>query len=289
MGKFLYRSIRVLVVVGILLGVGCANVPPDGQRARDQVTHLIPVARTVESCRNTVRDATQRSGQALPSSAIKMLLWNVFKEQRAHWDDDWSTLARDKHLVLIQEAVHGSRSAGAQGNLSHWAFAPGYQKEGQVTGVATGSQVPPLTQCHLSDLEPWLRTPKASLITQYRLTDSEQRLLVANVHSINFSIGVAAFAKQLKQIKEVLARHRGPIILAGDFNTWNPRREAILDRLAQGLRLEPAEFAIDKRRTVFNRPVSHIYTRGLKLNNSTTLAVTTSDHNPIVAEFSVEL
>ena len=286
----LRHSIKFTVfVVGVLLGAACSNAPhsPLGDQARR--APIERVASDKESCNTSIKESIDRQIPALASTTIKLLVWNVFKEQRERWDDDWRLLAQDKHLVLLQEAVHGSQSASVSGELSHWAFAPGYRTSDKLTGVATGSQVPPLVECRLANVEPWLRTPKASLITQYPLVGSDQRLLVANVHAINFSFGVAAFAKQLKQLKEVMSRHRGPVILAGDFNTWNPRRMAILERIARQLRLDPVQFSVDRRRTVFNRPVSHIYTRGLRLNDSTTQAVMTSDHNPIVAEFSVEL
>ncbi|MGR8949760.1 MAG: endonuclease/exonuclease/phosphatase family protein [Gammaproteobacteria bacterium] len=285
----LHQFIKIVVTGLTLLACACSQVPRSTRDQNPVTTPAPQVASDVESCKNSIEYVFDKQVPAIDAARIELLLWNVFKEQRERWKDDWRLLAEGKHLVLLQEAVHSSPSTTTTTALTHWAFAPGYHTGSTLTGVATGSQVPPVVECRLKNTEPWLRTPKASLITQYQLVGSKERLLVANVHSINFSIGVAAFAKQLKQIKHVLAAHNGPIILAGDFNTWNPRRMAILERLATRLRLKPAQFRVDRRRTVFNRPVSHIYTRGLKLNDSVTLPVMTSDHNPIVAEFSVEL
>ena len=86
------------------------------------------------------------------------------------------------------------------------------------------SATEPMTNCSLQAREPWIRTPKAVGITEFALTDSQQTLAVVNIHGINFTLGVGDFARQLADIRSVIEAHEGPVIVAGDFNTWNRRR-----------------------------------------------------------------
>ncbi len=139
----------------------------------------------------------------------------------------------------------------------------------------------------MTSREPWLRTPKATDVVQFGLTDTQETLIVVNMHAINFSIGVTAFSAQLDQVRQVLRDHTGPVILSGDFNTWRTRRMNILATVAEEIGLTPLTFDIDHRTTTFSNALDHVYTRGLKAHAATTVAVDSSDHNPLSVELSL--
>ena len=69
------------------------------------------------------------------------------------------------------------------------SFAQGYQRDQLSTGVMTASRIAPLAQCSLTHYEPWLKSPKATSITEYALQGTDNTLLVVNVHLINFTFG----------------------------------------------------------------------------------------------------
>ena len=71
--------------------------------------------------------------------------------------------------------------------------------------------------------------------------------------------------------------------MSGDFNTWRQRRVEIVEDLAASLNMVPVEFDDDQRKQAFGNYLDHIYIRGLNALESTTRAVTTSDHNPMSA------
>ena len=71
--------------------------------------------------------------------------------------------------------------------------------------------------------EPLSQTQKLLLTTLYPLQGETAQLLVLNMHAINF-VSVQKYVEQLDQLTAALAPHDGPVILAGDFNTWNPSR-----------------------------------------------------------------
>ena len=241
----------------------------------------IPTAMSVDACKVAIRDHDVNTGHELDPNNIRLMNWNIQKGTAQTWKVDYDSLATQKDLVLFQEASLSSETINNMDETKHWSFAPGYRTQGAITGVLTLSSIQPLTQCSFVNLEPLLRTPKATSITQYALTGSEETLVVVNVHAVNFSLGLGAFEDQFRQIAETLAEHDGPVILSGDFNTWRARRMEIIASLALGLELEALQFDDDFRKRFMGRALDHIYVRGLSVVNSDTHAVVTSDHNPM--------
>ena len=126
-----------------------------------------------------------------------------------------------------------------------------------------------------------MRSPKATNITEYALEDSEQTLLVINLHLINFTIGVEAMRQQLLQALSFVEQHSGPVIVSGDFNTWNEnRRELVADTLnSHGLKA--VTYDNDHRKRFLGHALDHTYIRDITAARGTSYAVDTSDHNPV--------
>ena len=123
----------------------------------------------------------------LDASNISLFNWNVHKTRERGWRDDFDALAGTADLVLFQEASIREETIAEIDSSRHWSFAPGYTKLGEVTGVMTLSSIKPLAQCSFTHAEPWLRTPKATSVTRYALSDTQETLVVVNVHAVNFS------------------------------------------------------------------------------------------------------
>lgn len=263
-------------------GIFIPNQHMDGSHRL--ASHALPVASEVETCMSDLQNAEYQSNDKLDSGRIRLVSWNVEKGLHANWRQDFSEIADGRDLVLIQEAIW--RPDGAFGR-HHWAFAPGYRSRKHLSGVMTYSNSEPLAHCNFISWEPWLGTPKATNITEYGLTGTDQTVLVVNIHAINFTIGLVAFVEQLERIRPVLAAHSGPIILSGDFNTWRRKRTEILDALADDFNLTSVEFDDDHRKMFFGQPLDHIYVRGLRVGASDTRQLSTSDHNPLLVEFSL--
>lgn len=281
------RSRRVSRVAGILLSTlmtsSCATqyVEQLAQVTANSRDYHLPTAVGVDACRSSLKDATGDQEHELDAGNIRLINWNVQKKSKSSWIEDYQQLADGKDLILIQEASLREDTINDVDATKHWSFAPGYRTDGQVSGVMTLSSIKPLTQCSFVNLEPVIRTPKATSITQYALSQTDDTLVVVNVHAVNFSLGLKAFQTQFDQIAEALSDHSGPVILSGDFNTWRARRMKIVDALADRLGLEPLVFAEDHRVRVFGQTIDHIYVRGLSTLSAETSAVTTSDHNPM--------
>lgn len=284
----IYKSNTITIGILTMLLVSCASNPVVDNNivSLELSTHERVIADDVATCRDRLIDEGQVESTELDPANINLLSWNIKKGQVAKWKEDLSLLSNGKNLVLLQEAVLGSDITNSFHDSWHWSFGKGYQTPQQVTGVMTLSNSEPITHCNLKNIEPWLGTPKATSVTEYRLLDTDETLAVVNIHAINFSFGVKEFKQQIDQVREVLAVHTGPVILSGDFNTWRKRRIEIVESLALDLNLEAMSFEEDHRTSVFGYRLDHLYVRGLKVKSTSTHNVKSSDHNPIIAQLS---
>ena len=217
----------------------------------------------------------------IDSENIRFLNWNIQKGGDSQWATDLATYEGNTDLMVLQEAPLNTNVAGVVSADQYHSFSPGYRTSRSLTGVMTVSASKPLTQCNLLSVEPWLRSPKATVITEYGLTDTDQTLLVVNIHAVNFTFGIHDFQKQIWQALSVLHDHAGPILLSGDFNTWHWRRSEILNDMTDSLGLKMLAYDEDHRKRFFGQPLDHIYVRGLEVLEATTREVDSSDHNPM--------
>lgn len=217
---------------------------------------------------------------ALDPTQIHVVSWNIAKGSRLDWHTDLQYLTRNADLALIQEAKLEHLMHQVMPDCC-WAFAPGYRRPNHTTGVMTIARAETIQHRVHRHWEPFTLLPKAALITEYRLKNRDDTLLVANVHAINFTPGTRHFRRQLHAVIAPLENHRGPIILSGDFNTWHGKRHRILEQLVAELGLHSAAYEQDHRRYSFGFALDHLFYRGLHHKSCTVNRVFSSDHNPI--------
>jgi endonuclease/exonuclease/phosphatase (EEP) superfamily protein YafD len=236
---------------------------------------------------------------------ITIVSWNVHKQRDMRLQADLHALLRRQRptLVFLQEAT----AELLDSPLMTGHFAPSWQyplRDGSATGVLTFSQVAPTR----SEVIPtrwrefFLATPKVALATEYLLPDGA-RLLAVNVHCLNFERwGTWKLRSQLTVLKALMAKHTGPILLAGDFNTWNQRRLRLVTALARDLQLTEVGAVVgdlktgDRQSAVLNwllgidrtLALDRVYYRGLSPLTATVLPFTSSDHRALQVTFAVE-
>lgn len=235
----------------------------------------------------------------LATESIKVLNWNIAKSNSGGlWQKDFSAiLARHwPDLILLQEVRFRADS-----DLGHplpgmgWNYVPNlldahHNAYSGILSAARSASV--VSRPLLSDhQEPFSGTPKASLLTTYPLRDAEAQILVVNSHFINF-VGLDKFDAQLREVEHHIARHRGPVLFSGDFNTWNRQRIELLFKVTDRLGLRSVVFAIDagqeKRPRLSMTTLDHIFYRGLvEVGRGQVLdQVLSSDHKPMIVEFA---
>ncbi|MEL6446547.1 MAG: endonuclease/exonuclease/phosphatase family protein [Pseudomonadota bacterium] len=264
----------------VMLASGCATVTtPTPQIAVHAPTALM--ANASSACRTGWAAAPETRDAALDPDRIALVNWNIKKGSHSDWRDQLEMLTAGADLVTLQEAPLASAGwRDLESDLYH-AFAPGWMSRNTPTGVMTLSDAAHLVQCNMQAREPWLRSPKATLATEYALIDRAETLLVVNVHVVNFSLGLAAFDRQLEQVRTVVAQHEGPVILTGDFNTWRRARLDRVQALVDAHDLEAVPFRTDVRKRFLGNPLDHVYVRGLDVIDATTIDTRASDHNPM--------
>jgi endonuclease/exonuclease/phosphatase (EEP) superfamily protein YafD len=199
---------------------------------------------------------------------IRLLSWNIEKKSgQIKWNSEFKRILDVKrpNIVLLQEA---QLTPGASAFLSRQKIGGEFSPNTFSTqveayaGVLTASTIQPVKSASLlsDSIEPFTGTPKASLITVYKIKDYKDTLMVINVHGINFQLGLGAFTEQLNLLSDEIDRHPGPIILAGDFNTWNEKRLQHLTALTAP-RFNKASFGTDSSqiKSMFGYTLDHIY------------------------------
>ncbi|TNF65920.1 MAG: endonuclease/exonuclease/phosphatase family protein [Gammaproteobacteria bacterium] len=129
------------------------------------------------------------------------------------------------------------------------------------------------------------RTHKAFLVSIYPLTSADALMLI-NVHAINFR-SVQIYQKELQQLYEFALSHQGPLIIAGDFNSWGTGRLLLLDQLIHQLNLNSVKFENSRLiKSFISSPLDHILYRNLTVDESFVLDChKLSDHNPLYVKF----
>jgi endonuclease/exonuclease/phosphatase (EEP) superfamily protein YafD len=224
----------------------------------------------------------------LNSGIFSLLVWNVLKGMRTGWESDLQRFAGNKDLIILQEAYQTTPLLQLlQAKHYNWDLAVAFEYKKIKTGVLTASRIEPVFVCSFREIEPLIRIPKSILIAGYPMSGSNQLLLVANVHLINYTPSVTQFRTQLQKMEQILSKHQGPLIVCGDFNTWSDQRMAAVNAIAGRLNLKAVTFDKDNRSLVFGRHVDHVYYRELKLVEAVSAKVNTSDHNPLQVKFRV--
>ncbi|KAA8995909.1 endonuclease/exonuclease/phosphatase family protein [Affinibrenneria salicis] len=236
----------------------------------------------------TMGNQTERviANPLLPGAGpLRIMVWNIFKQQRMNWLSVLRETSRDAQLVLLQEAQSTPELIRfATANYLAADQVPAFVLPHHPSGVMTLSAAQPVYCCPLREREPLLRLSKSALVTVYPLHD-HQLLMVVNIHAVNFSFGVDVYSKQLDAIGEQIDYHRGPVMLAGDFNAWSQPRINALYRFVDRMQLQEVKFSDDRRKRAFGRPLDFVFYRGLGVSDALVLDTRASDHNPLLVEF----
>ncbi|GEA49370.1 UPF0294 protein [Vibrio inusitatus NBRC 102082] len=231
----------------------------------------------------------EKSGQAIDDEGrIDVLVWNIYKQNKETWQPELTKLLKGKQLGLLQEVSFTDE-------FKDWLYqldwvgqqVKAFESFDVSAGVFNITQVYPIRVCAQLDAEPWIQIPKSALFATYPLSNGEV-LAVGNLHGINFTIGTKAYSKQLKLLASKLEQHNGPVILGGDFNTWSDARLEQLTEIVSSANLEEVQFEPDQRTQFMGGHVlDHLYYRGLELKKAEAPISGASDHNPMIASFSI--
>jgi endonuclease/exonuclease/phosphatase (EEP) superfamily protein YafD len=258
----------------------------------------------VERVETLARDDAAR--RELPDR-FSLLSWNVQKGKEKNLPTRLQQLADElaPDLIFLQEADAKIVQVDGYGGV----FAPGWSYPwpgGREIGVAILSTVVPvgIEKLPTKDREFAVTAPKVSLAATWDLPGNDT-LLVINLHCLAFERGkkLKGYRRQLAGIEAVLAEHDGPLVIAGDFNTWNTHRLELVRDLAARLELVEVEtFDEEAPRTTGDRgsdgsnrfwgvdpdlALDRVFVRDLTVLDARVLNETSSDHMPLFVRLSV--
>jgi len=222
----------------------------------------------------------------LNPESIDFLNWNIYKGNGENWQQDLSAFAESHDLMTIQEAVLDQELTGLlEAHDFNWIMNTAFHFNGEASGVMTVAGFDAVHSCGFHVTEPLIRIPKATLVSYYAIDGSDKKLLVANIHGINFTLGLSAYHEQLEKLYDAIEHHNGPMIVAGDFNSWSDDRVAEVNQLIDRLSLSELEYSVNNKTHVFGHAIDHVFYRQLELVSKQVWQVSSSDHNPISVKF----
>jgi|GEM_PF-926519 len=219
------------------------------------------------------------------SDEFTLITWNAQKLNDTNFMPDLVQLSQESDLILIQEAMHNTDLQNTFSSKFDFSFS--FNKsfcdsKNQATGVMSASRY--LLENNVTlvspDNEPFTATPKVSGYSTVEIPEIG-KVHIINTHGLNFNTG-SKFERQISHLSEFISQLKGPVIWAGDFNTWSSGRKNHLDIKTKALGLVQLIPSNDNR----NLKLDHIYTRGLKLISvELLLNIKSSDHLPLKAIF----
>lgn len=236
---------------------------------------------------------------------IVIVSWNAQKGASADFKSDLSRLVvrENPSFVFLQEARADLLQTNRIGGYfaSSWSYP---WPNGKTIGLLTLSHTPParIRPLPSKHREFFITAPKLSLMTVYPLANG-QSLLAVNVHLLAFERwGTTGIRSQLDDLEDAIDKHVGPVILAGDFNTWSQKRLDLVQKLAGELNLtEVTDFSSDRKTADKNLsflnwlfgidevlPLDRVYYRGFTHHSAKVLSYQSSDHPAIQVTLELE-
>lgn len=271
-----------LILLPVLL-TSCVSL----DSKRDHASAAAGDAEDTETCQPMAIDENQDiQKQGLDPESIALLNWNLYKGNGDGWQRDLSSYAQSHDVMTIQEAYLDDELSGLLETKNFkWVMNTAFHLNGTAAGVMTAANLHAIGSCGFQNDEPIIRVPKATLVSYYNIAGHDARLLVANIHGINFTLGVAAYREQLDQLFDSIRHHTGPMIVAGDFNTWSDERMTEVIQLVERLSMSSLEYKVNNKTHVFGNAIDHVFYRQLQPVSKKVWQVSSSDHNPISVTF----
>ena len=225
---------------------------------------------------------------------ISLMSWNTYKVDHKkpqvfadYIKENYSKF--DIDVFCLQEAVNHCNSCFPIENFTV-NFASNIVLKNRNYGVATITSMPIIKSIKVltTHKESVINTHKASLISH--IDFHGQEVVVVNIHAINFKSN-RVYEYEFQKIKEFICldKYHHPIIIAGDFNTWNRKRVKLIKDFCREFNFKVA-FLDDQDliKSFQNNHLDFVLYRGLSLDSACVLdCKKISDHNPIIARFKI--
>ncbi len=206
------KLIITLMILIILILSGCFYAPTGhlivSQRGDINTINTI-IGCNIKPLTDKPRGSAIDRVAELNSKSFSLMNWNMLKGKKTGWKKDFRRFSTISDLIIIQEAcLSDDLWEALQKNRLNWDLATSFEFKKEKIGVLTASMIEPDYQCTFQNEEPLIQIPKHILITRYPLSGTDQKLLVANVHLINFTLSCSKYRAQLLHMDQILSKHQ---------------------------------------------------------------------------------
>jgi len=280
---FKRRVIKFSLLLVPLVLAACVSVAGKNQSASSSST----ISTALQSCDVVAKTSVLAENvHALNPENIAFLNWNIYKGNDEGWQHDLSAFSENHDVMTIQEAtLSDDMTALLKAHDFNWTMNTAFYLNGTAAGVMNVASAVAVRSCGFKVNEPLIRIPKSALVSYYPINGSDEKLLVANIHGINFTLGVSDYREQLDKLYDAVKRHDGPMIVAGDFNSWSDERMVVVNQLVKKLKLSALAYTVNNKTHLFGNAIDHVFYRQLEPLRHHVTQVTSSDHNPISVNF----
>ncbi len=177
-----------------------------------------------------------------PRRELVVVSWNVQKGADPRLTQELVSLAQSAEVDVFALQEARPELLLPRGFVGHHAESYRTVGTGTAEGVMTIGRADPLEALRLRSprRELFVLTPKAALISRFATLDGVS-LTVVNVHGLNFDPTGRLLDGQLTDLAQRVSSYDGPMIVAGDFNTWSEVRMQTVRDLAAKLDLVEVE------------------------------------------------
>jgi endonuclease/exonuclease/phosphatase (EEP) superfamily protein YafD len=222
---------------------------------------------------------------------IRLAIWNLCKGAGGRlFEHDYRMICFRSDLILTQEALLSEKALATFCEPGFEAVhAASYKRrDGIRDGVMTVARVcstPIIRRIVCKYPEPVFKTPKVALVTFYQLAGASHPLMVVNLHATLIR-RVKLALEEMEHLIGSLPTHEGPMILAGDFNTFTPGYLRVISKALAAIGLKHVPIPADPRPAV--GALDQLFVRGLDVERIyVDTTVKNSDHFPIFADLVV--
>lgn len=219
---------------------------------------------------------------------FNVVVWNILKAKKRKFQAEFASFRPRPDIFMLQEVATVPDFFKAYRaypeHETHFGSSFYYKKRGRVihSGTAISSRIQPEDSgmIRTRELEPIVKTPKVVTWMKIPFKGVNESLLLVNIHGLNMTKN-RDFYRQMDTCARLIAKHQGPVIFAGDFNTSDMEKYNKMNQVALDFNLVPVAFMNDKRKkSTFSRLViDHIFVRGMKvLDANVHTKLKSSDH-----------
>ena len=159
-------SLSLLVIVSLVLSTGASIATQERMHSSSSTaTHSTGGDCKVDRIFENSQARTDNELSELDPNRISLLNWNIYKGKRDDWATDFERYSQKHDILTIQEAhLDEELEYLLEAEHQNWALNVAFDYQDRATGVMTTSAIKPVALCGQRTREPWIRTPKTSLI-----------------------------------------------------------------------------------------------------------------------------